>query len=75
MTHLLAAVGRCTNYSFPAPCGSRVGGGDSFSWAVSEDGTSLVELLAGTQVGEDTVSFCGVQVMQQNTFPARPGSG
>lgn len=58
--------GRCTNYSFPAPCGTS----GSSSWAVSDEGTGLVELLAGTEVSEDgAISYCGVQVMQQNAFP------
>ena len=53
--------GRCTDYSFPAPCGSQ----PDFSFAVTQNGTSLVELMGGTQVGQmGAESFCGVQVMQ-----------
>ncbi|WP_437522135.1 calcium-binding EGF-like domain-containing protein [Sorangium sp. So ce726] len=61
MAGTIVTDGRCTNYSFPAPCGT--GGGGSYSWAVTENGSSVVELLAGTQAGEDVISFCGVQVM------------
>ncbi|MDI1432624.1 calcium-binding EGF-like domain-containing protein [Polyangium sorediatum] len=64
----LVKDGRCTNYSFPGPCGSNVMGQNSFSWAVSENGMSLVELLAGTQDGQFGLeSYCGVQVMQPSS--------
>ncbi|WP_437996007.1 calcium-binding EGF-like domain-containing protein [Sorangium sp. So ce185] len=65
--------GRCTNYSFPAPChtsGSR-------SWAVSDEGTGVVELIAGSGVTEDgPYNFCGVQVMQVSSqFPGNCSGG
>lgn len=43
--------GRCTDYSFPGPCGSEVNSdfGDDFGWLITTDGTSVVELFAGTQ--------------------------
>ncbi|MDC3956015.1 calcium-binding EGF-like domain-containing protein [Polyangium jinanense] len=53
--------GRCTNYSFPAPCHTS----GNNSWAVSDQGTSVVELMAGTDsVDGESFSYCGVQVMQ-----------
>lgn len=65
--------GRCTNYSFPAPCHTS----GSFSWAVSDEGTSVVEFMAGTAPGpEGDETFCGVQVMNVSSqFPGNCSGG
>jgi len=64
MAGTIVTDGRCTNYSFPAPC--RTSG--DFSWAVTENGSSVVELMAGTESMDGEVfSYCGVQVMQVST--------